>query len=406
MNETERFLAPTEWYSDTDLLLADTVARWAERELVLQRAERGEDFAELLAPALRSLCIEIGVQRLFWPDDEKAVPRPADHAMSVAAVLEQVGRADVGLGCLLCDSFALQALAIAAAGDHAARRQELATQFERAQEPAIVGLILPDYATSGDHVDLDGLTCQAEAVFERDRWIIRGRGARSTGAGADASLFGVVARTTQGPALFLVPAESGVSRGETILKTGLAASRNADLDIEATLAKSAMIGAGAEAVRGLCSWRLAGLAAVCLGAGRAAWRIVKDWSETRVIKGKGQIFKENPLVASALGDIGAALGVGRPLACWSARMLARPDLYGDPGSPAVSTAVTAAARQVARDIMGAINRALELMGSAGYATEWQIERYWRDIKMLETTLGPSASAQVALARHYFDLQTL
>ena len=41
------------------------------------------------------------------------------------------------------------------------------------------------------------------------------------------------------------------------------------------------------------------------------------------------------------------------------------------------------------------------MGSAGYATEWNIERYWRDVKTLRTYLGPETHGSVTMARHYF-----
>jgi alkylation response protein AidB-like acyl-CoA dehydrogenase len=49
---------------------------------------------------------------------------------------------------------------------------------------------------------------------------------------------------------------------------------------------------------------------------------------------------------------------------------------------------------------------MELMGSAGYATEWNLERYWRDIKTLEATVVPETAALVDMARHYFGLKTL
>jgi alkylation response protein AidB-like acyl-CoA dehydrogenase len=56
--------------------------------------------------------------------------------------------------------------------------------------------------------------------------------------------------------------------------------------------------------------------------------------------------------------------------------------------------------------MEAMDNTMELMASAGYATEWNLERYWRDVKTLESCVLPETVAQTDLARHYFDLKEL
>jgi alkylation response protein AidB-like acyl-CoA dehydrogenase len=56
--------------------------------------------------------------------------------------------------------------------------------------------------------------------------------------------------------------------------------------------------------------------------------------------------------------------------------------------------------------MKSIDNAMELMASAGYATEWNLERYWRDVKTIETYVVPETAALTDMARHYFDLKRL
>jgi alkylation response protein AidB-like acyl-CoA dehydrogenase len=138
----------------------------------------------------------------------------------------------------------------------------------------------------------------------------------------------------------------------------------------------------------------------------ATYDIIKEWGDTRVIKGKGQVFKENPLVASLLGEIGGKMAMGRLLTFNAARLLSAPNLYGPAGSPPVATAATAAFKLAARGAMEAMDNTMELMASAGYATEWNLERYWRDVKTLESCVLPETVAQTDLARHYFDLKEL
>jgi alkylation response protein AidB-like acyl-CoA dehydrogenase len=56
--------------------------------------------------------------------------------------------------------------------------------------------------------------------------------------------------------------------------------------------------------------------------------------------------------------------------------------------------------------MQAIDNTMELMASAGYATEWNLERYWRDVKTVETYVIPETVAQTCMARQYFNLKKL
>ena len=44
---------------------------------------------------------------------------------------------------------------------------------------------------------------------------------------------------------------------------------------------------------------------------------------------------------------------------------------------------------------------MELMGSAGYAREWHLERYWRDVKSVQSCLGGRVLSGMHVARHYF-----
>jgi alkylation response protein AidB-like acyl-CoA dehydrogenase len=53
-----------------------------------------------------------------------------------------------------------------------------------------------------------------------------------------------------------------------------------------------------------------------------------------------------------------------------------------------------------------IYRTMELMASAGYAREWQLERYWRDIKTMQCYLGAAELAKHDFARWFYKTRTL
>jgi alkylation response protein AidB-like acyl-CoA dehydrogenase len=87
-------------------------------------------------------------------------------------------------------------------------------------------------------------------------------------------------------------------------------------------------------------------------------------------------------------------------------MLAEPETYGGAGSQAVFTSALMLAHQVLISAEYTINRTMELMASAGYAKEWQLERYWRDVKTVQCYLGAYELAKHDFARWFYQTKTL
>jgi alkylation response protein AidB-like acyl-CoA dehydrogenase len=410
MDYQELFPIPVEWLQDVDVSMASTVSDWADGEVIAGRLEHKEDFDALLMPAMRKLFIDIGLQSVLMPEGAGGGGLDSDDgAMTLCAVLEQVGRADTGIGFLLANSYAIQSSIAIGEGRNDDFLKNAATMF-CGGDPLFCALVLPYYGSAGKVTGTDfyGLPYQVEAERDGDGWVLSAAGARPQCAGANAAVFGALAQADGEPALFLVPADmQGVSAGEPFLKTGLAASVNADVTFMGVFVPGVHLAVrGEEGIRGLMSWYYVMNSAICCGALLASYEILKEWVDTRVIKGKGQVFKENPLVSSVIAEIGAKTGLARIATYNAARMVSRPDLYGAAGSPAIAATATAVFKSVARAAMEAMDNTMELMGSAGYATEWNLERYWRDIKTLESYVVPEPVAQTDMARHYFGLKTL
>ena len=85
MKDNDRFPIPGEWLSDEASMLTDSVARWAEREVVERRSKHREDFEELHRPALTSVMEQVGLRDLLWTEDGD---EPL-QATTLAVVLEQ-----------------------------------------------------------------------------------------------------------------------------------------------------------------------------------------------------------------------------------------------------------------------------------------------------------------------------
>ena len=408
MDYQELFPVPVEWLEEADVSMASTVAGWADAEVMAGRLEHHEDYDTLLFPAMRKLFCDIGLQSALYPDElgGGGLDNPT-AALTLAAVLEQVGRADTGIAFLLANWYALTSV-IAIGPDRNETLLKGSAEAVCGPNVMLASLVLPAYGTDAEGEGFYGLPYQATAKKDGDSWVLSATEARPQCAGSNATFFAVAASVDGMPALFLVPAQAAsVKAGEPFKKAGLAASVNAEVSLEnVKLPAAHLLLAGEERFRGVLAWYYEMCSAVCSGALLASYEILKEWGDTRVIKGKGQVFKENPLVASLMGEIGAKTGLARLLTYNVARMISQPGTYGPAGGGPVFATATAVFRHVARTAMEAMDSTMELMGSAGYATEWNLERYWRDVKTLETYVVPETVAQTDMARHYFGLKKL
>jgi len=398
-NYLQRFVLPAAWTTETDAALAESVGRWAAIEVMQRRTELVEDRDELLVPAARTLLGELGLRHLVDGGDT-GYALPEGMATTVVAALEQVGRADTGIAFGLAGTFALQV----AARTH--RRPRIVKAMLGGDEVPWGALVLPGFGASEEA--FDGLGAQVAAARKGRTWILDGIAVRPQFGGLDADLLAVFAVLKGGePGVLVVPTTAdGLSRGVPRTTTGLAFSRSAELTLQAVRVPDSMVLCrGADACGELAAWSRLGGAAAAVGAALAGYEILDDWADNRVIKGRGQPFKGNALVAATLGEIGAKL------------VSARLQLYGlaqlldegcgnsdDPAAPARQSAAIAVSRAVIESSLETLDRGMELMASAGYATEWNLERYWRDVRTLLCLQGSSTHARTTVARHLFGTE--
>ena len=402
MSDHDLFPYLYEWASDMDVSLAGNLRRWAENEVMAKRLELKEDYEQLLEPAMRRLFLEIGMQRLFRPEEHGGDGHntPA-AAFTIAAALEQVARGDVGVALMLASLWALQS---AEAMEEAVNGEACAALAERvsgSEKPVLVSLILPLFRDEP----------QASAKYGKGGWTVDAAATRPLACGGNASLYAVLC-DLQGAeeewGVLLIPGDAkGIGRGGAMKRTGLAADVNAPVSFSKVKVPEAMCAAkGKEACRAMLSWLYLGISATTVGALFASYEILKQWGDSRVIKGRGKIFKENPLTAAVMAEVAKDTSLARMLTWDLARILSDPAIYGPPGQEGNYVTAAMVVHQVSQAAEGAINRAMEMMASAGYAREWNLERYWRDVKTLQLCLGPYELAKMDISRYFYQASTL
>jgi alkylation response protein AidB-like acyl-CoA dehydrogenase len=266
MKEFDLFPYPKEWVSDVDVSLAGSIMQWAEKEVISKRLEYKEDYDQLLFPALKKLSLDLGLQKVLWPEAYGGEEHnKSEVAITILVALEQVGRADTGLGCLLANTLAIQSTIALYKNLNDDLCSVLAPLFN-GERAVITSLILPTYGEGAAPDAFQGKNLQAIAKETDKGWIITGGKMRPTCSGATADLFGLLCAVdgSDEVAFILVPAQAkGITRGEAFKKTGLAASLNADVTFnKVKVPLSYCAWRGLERFREMLSWYYLGLSGV------------------------------------------------------------------------------------------------------------------------------------------------
>ena len=406
-NLANQFASPREWIDEDDLAFARTVHRWAQQEVVEQRTVHGESYDQLLRPALRTLLLELGLQHSPWPEKQggQGLALPG-AAMTYTLAQEQVGRADVGLGVVLAAGLAAAATLRPwwSTGD-SELGDALVPLFCTPDRLTSCSLLLPRLARGEDEPQIDGRRLPATITRAGQQWIVDGPPAQPTG-GAAAQLFlvfcSVEGDAAAGPALVVIPGDTpGLERGAPSPRLGLAACPAAPVSFHGVRVPiTHCVFCGARGLRTMQAWLQLLFSATTVGAMLACHEILRDWARERVIKGRGQPLRHNPLAASVMGQLAHSTITARLLTLQLARALTAPERYGPPDQGQLMVTASAVWQQVIHAAEQGLGRAMELMGSAGYAREWQLERYWRDVKALQLQLGSSVFLQLEAAAHY------
>jgi alkylation response protein AidB-like acyl-CoA dehydrogenase len=403
------FLSTREQIDEEEQRIVNTVRQWADREILAKRLAYIEHYDRQFAEKRRMLLIDIGLQRLALSENDGGFGWNNNaRAPGLAAVLMEIGRADAAIAYLS----ALQFTTILACGaDNASSVGALISSLYSTDQPVNPALILPGPGTLDEQTSLFfGRSINVHLVHKCDDDILVGKNIRPTGCGGIADHFCVVyADSTGKPSIAFVPADlQGVLRGNILKETGLNACKNADVTFDNVKLHRAAILEGNEVVERIYIWLNLLLGATSVGAAMNFFEIVYDWANTRTIKG-GSIMKENPLCASILADVAEEIAIARFLTDDLARLIA---MMASPHSPELQHVYTMSqivGYRIQQGALRAVNRGMELMGSAGYAREWHAEKHWRDIKTIQSYLcgvGAEVPVKMDTAQFFFDCKEI
>jgi butyryl-CoA dehydrogenase len=313
--------------------------------------------------------------------------------LSYVLVLEELSRADAGVGVTVAVHTSAATLPILAFGTD--------EQRSRFVPPLARGETIGAFALSEPEAGSDAGSLRTRAGAQGDGWRITGAKQWITN-GSAAGTFLLFARTdpaTPGPkgiSAFVLDAEHvRVTREEE--KLGLNSSSTVDLVVDAEVGRDRLLheeGKGFQVAMQTLDGGRIGIAAQALGIAQAAYDVARDYAKERRTFGKA--IAEHQAIQFKLADMATELDAARLLVYRAAWLKQEGQPHTEEGAKAKLFASEMARRQTAE--------AIQILGGYGYTKEFPVERYYRDAKITEIYEGTSEIQRLVIARSLLGLR--
>ncbi len=422
MHTIDDFTRPREYLSPLDEYMGKIVRDWAEREVIPFRRNYDEDWKEhkIIEPAFDKLMGELGMQRVLFPEDLGGWGLGHSHYIGSASfrMFEEVARADSAMA--VAFGVVFWPLIMICNKPHVNRRlcEEFSPLFCQTDKAVFAANAMTEPQGGADIENLDivkGTTIETTAVLEGDEWVINGHKLWPTNSGGIADLFGVVCTTNPGSddvndfAFIFVPADTpGVTQGGPYQKAGMAADKNGDIWFENVRVPAFYRACGPgddyKYFKEVISFGNLGSISFVSGALLNVYEILREFVDTYFFKGKP--LKEHDAVAGVLADLAKDIEIIRIIGYQYARMIDRPDIYGNRWSEEIVAKGRAYKYFACDRAVEDLGKAMNLMEAYGGERCWDIEKHWRDLKIVQLWMGGKQLCQMETARLFFDCQTL
>ena len=334
--------------------------------------------------------------------------------LSMPIVHEELFWGDAGIGMAIMGT-GLAVAAIFGSGTPEQLFEWVPQCFGDAAEPKVAAFCSTEPESGSDVAAMRSRAVHDEAT---DEWVLNGQKAYATNGGI-ANVHVVTASVdpalgARGQAGFIVPPGTpGLVGSKKLKKLGLRASHTADvflddvrvpgscllggkekLDARLARAREGKPSSGSASMRTFESTRPA-VGAQAIGIARAAYEYSLEYAKTRVTFGRPII--ENQAIAFSLVDMATEIDAAR-LLVWRASWMAR---NSRPFEAAEGSMSKLKAAEVA---VRTTERAVQILGGAGYLREHPVERWYRDSKIYTIFEGTSEIQRLVVARAISGMQ--
>ncbi|MEZ5583014.1 MAG: acyl-CoA dehydrogenase family protein [Candidatus Competibacteraceae bacterium] len=373
-------------------LLLDSISRFVEKRLVPneRRVAETDAIPEELVQEIRDL----GLFGLAIPEQYGGLGLTMEEEVRVLFQFSQTAPA---FRSLIGTNNGIGSLGLVLDGTEAQKQQYL---------PQLAsGALIGSFALTEPEAGSDAASLRTTAVRDGDDYILNGTKRYITNA-PEAGIFTVMARTApldkgaSGISAFIVEATSpGLSLGKADRKMGHRGAHTCDVVLDncripATQLIGDQEGKGFKtAMKVLDKGRLH-IAAVCVGV---AERMLRDALRYALERRQfGQPIADFQLIQAQLADSQTELYAARCMVLDAAQKRDRGEDVGMEAS---------CCKLFASEMCGRVaDRAVQIHGGAGYIADYDIERFYRDVRLFRLYEGTSQIQQLLIARHLIRRQ--
>jgi alkylation response protein AidB-like acyl-CoA dehydrogenase len=420
----DQFSRPLEYISPMDKHFRAVLRKHIEQTVMPDRRRYDEDWKDhhLIEPAFDRLMGELGLQKALFPQEYGGWGvAQSDSVFRMAyLVCEELGRADTGMAVALCVTFWPLLVILVEPYVNERLVREIAPMFCNTTKAVFAANAMTEPQGGSDIENMEllgGKTLRTTAHLDGDEWVINGHKLWPTNSGGVSKLFGVPCTTKPGSsdkndfAFIYVPAHlPGVTQGGAYEKAGMAADKNGDIWFDNVRVPSWYRAHGpgrdAEAFYQLISFGQVGSIAFLTGAMMNLYERLYEYVSTRTYNNRP--LKENDAVAGIIGRIAGDIDICRILG-HEAAMIG--DRRNKPyGQSIISEEVVGKIRNlkdfVSDRAVECFGKAMDVLGAHGPDRDWDIEKHWRDIKIVQLWMGGKQLCQMEAARYFFNCETL
>ena len=365
--------------TDEQRAIKERAAEFADREITpnaadLDREDRfpAETFEKMAEAGLMGLCVpeEYGGAGMDF--------------LSYVLLIEEVSRADAGVGATLAVHTSAGTLPILEYGDEEQRRRWV-PGLARGEGIGCFALTEPE--TGSDAAAIQARAERVDGGYRisgHKQWVTNGR---------VAGTMVLFARAEKGVTAFVVGMDTdGISFGKHARKMGVISATTDDVLLDEVFipeeGRLGPEGAGLRVALGTLDGGRIGIAAQAVGIAEAAFRYALGYAAERTTFGKP--IAEHQTIAFKLADMQTKLRAARLLVYEAAWMKDRGMRHTEAGARAKLFA-SRTANEVAYE-------AVQVLGGQGYMKDHPVERYYRDARVTEIYEGTSEIQRLVISR--------
>jgi len=398
---------------DEDFMMRDMIRSFVDKEIMPVRQQIDDDKDHVIVRRILQGLTDLGIQKSPFPPEYGGMG--AKSAVSACILHEELSRGDSGI-CTACN-VTTWAWIPAIAANNQAVLDRFAPEFTgKDLRMGCFSMTEPGGSHGGGGCDIENVNLHAKklrtkATLEGDAWVINGHKMWASSQGV-ADLYAVVCTTDsnlgdEGVAIIYVPKETkGVTFGKDEHKAGMAAEKNHSMYLENVRVpkewRAAGPGVDAELLHNnFVIGRLVS-AGMAVGQAQAAFDTVLKYTGDRIVADRP--IRQHSIAAGMLADMAIGIETARWAYLAAAWMYDHPEKYGAPTSHYMLSRGTIAKVHACEVAVSVTNKAMELMGSFGYVREYDVEKYWRDCKMIQLWEGGAQLGRLDVCRGYYDLK--